>query len=492
MVDFVRSLMEKLFGTGKQRPDANSNMSSSVMKTPTNHHSRPVHSGPVRKDPYFIQIGFDFGTSYSKCICRDMMTNKAWVHLHPGSDGQELPFLIPSGLLLNNRRIAHVEDPKTHYPENGLYHLKHAMVKVALRQGDDPVLRPFWSAVRSTDWSLLSEFVEACAVYFLAGALGEVREKVRLRFPGFGKLPEDYMAVNLAVPVGDAEQPEVSELYNRILCEAWSLADHLSGRSPIHLTEMESLLKKSQGGQERSAAEACFIYPEVSANVQGFVRSRVSSPGVYLFSDTGGGTVDQSIFIFMREDQGEHLLYLTGRVLPLGSSHIERLAAESCGKMDCQSLEFWRERKERGEADNELREAQGWIAKKLNRGTETTLALAKRKLFVPDQLTRIRVIFGGGGHSEYPYRTAAMCPFSGSLFRECINPDVVGMPVPRDLELKSHENRWMRRLSVAYGLSFEKSELARFTYPKDVSTPTPDEIWQPRKQPFHIVGKDEC
>jgi len=241
-------------------------------------------------------------------------------------------------------------------------------------------------------------------VYFLAGALGEVRETVRRRFPGFGKLPEDYMAVNLAVPVGDAEHPEVSDLYNRILREAWSLADHLSGHSPIHLTEIESLLKKSQSGQGQSATEACFIYPEVSANVQGFVRSQRFQPRRLPFFDTGGGTVDQSIFIFTPPGPEEHLLYLTGRVLPLGSSHIERLAAESCGKFDCQSLEFWRERKERGEPDKELREAQSWIGEKLNRGTETTLALAKQKLFVQEQLTRIRVIFGGGGHCEHPYK----------------------------------------------------------------------------------------
>jgi len=59
-----------------------------------------------------------------------------------------------------------------------------------------------------------------------------------------------------------------------------------------------------------------------------------------------------------------------------------------------------------------------------------------------------------------------MRPFSGQLFRKSINPDVFGLPVPHDLNLKSHENRWMRRLSVAYGLSFEKSELAHSRIPK--------------------------
>ncbi|MDP3014695.1 MAG: hypothetical protein Q8M92_10655, partial [Candidatus Subteraquimicrobiales bacterium] len=346
------------------------------------------------------------------------------------------------------------------------------------------MLIPYRHANGPSDSQLLG-FVEACAIYFLGGALGEVRKQVRQRLPDFGSLPNDYMAVNLAVPVADAERPEVNKLYHRTLCRAWEMADKLAGHPPIHLTELESLLDENQAHCDQSVSEACFIYPEVSANVQGFIRSRVSSPGLYLFSDTGGGTVDQSVFIFMRKDQGEYLTYLTGRVLPLGSSHIERRAAENGGKMDWLSLETWREKKERGETDHELREAQGWIAEELSRETKATLAFAKQKLFVKDQLNRIRVIFGGGGHCEHPYKTAVMNPFSGDLFRQSINPDVVGLPIPRDLELKSHETRWMRRLSVAYGLSFEKSELAPFTYPRDVPPPTPDEIWQPLKPLAH-------
>jgi len=85
-----------------------------------------------------------------------------------------------------------------------------------------------------------------------------------------------------------------------------------------------------------------------------------------------------------------------------------------------------------------------------------------------------------------------MSPFSGLLFRQSIKPDVVGLPLPHDLELKDTETRWMRRLSVAYGLSFEKSELAGFTYPKDISTPAPDQIWPRRKIIPDATSKEEC
>jgi hypothetical protein len=481
----VRGAKKRLFGEVQSKPDVKASPPSAPTKT-TPQLSDSTPSVHERKDPYFFQIGLDFGTSYSKGVCRDMMTNKAWVHIHPRSKYQELPFLISSALIIKNNRIFHVEDA------SGLYHLKSALVLAANGLLDNPLLGPYRNAVRLKNSNQLPVFIQTCAIYFLAGVIGEIRKQVRERFPAFGALPDDYMAINLAVPVEDAQQPKTNRLYSRIICEAWELADQLCGHPHIHLKELISMRKNILVNKNHALDEACFIYPEVSANVQGFVRSRVSSPGIYLFSDTGGGTVDQSVFIFTRRDHKEHLTYLTGRVLPFGSSQIERRAAEKCGKTDCLSLENWRERKERGEDYPELKEAQEWISNKLNRGTEGTLALTKKKLFVKEQLNDIRVIFGGGGHCEYPYKTAVMNPFSGQLFRETLYPDVIGMPVPSDLELESHETKWMRRLNVAYGLSFEKSELAPFTYPKDVSDPTPEEIWQPQKQTAHAPSKDEC
>ncbi|MCD6177554.1 MAG: hypothetical protein J7K29_06930 [Candidatus Cloacimonetes bacterium] len=78
----------------------------------------------------------------------------------------------------------------------------------------------------------------------------------------------------------------------------------------------------------------------------------------------------------------------------------------------------------------EIKEAKGWISKGLNRGTEGILALAKKKLFDKEQLNDIKIIFGGGGHCEYPYKTAVLKPFSGQLFKKDIYPDIIGMQLP--------------------------------------------------------------
>jgi hypothetical protein len=488
----IKNLKEKLFGKKQLQPNATPLPSPAATKKSSSQIAGQIHSGQDRKEPYFIQIGFDFGTTYSKCVCRDVMTNKAWVHLHPRFEGQELPFLIPSALMIEDGRITHVEDHRIHYPENGLYHLKHALVKAALGDWKDPALAPYCSAAAHLDIKELPRFVEACAVYFLAGTLGEVLEQMRQRYTGFGMLPQDYIAVNLAVPVADVEQPAVNELFNRIIREAWSLADQLCGYPKISFADLELLRKKTQKTDAWSMDEVCFIYPEVSANVQGFVRSRVSSPGTYLFSDTGGGTVDQSVFIFFRRDGEEYLTYLHGSVLPVGSSLIERIAAMSSGSTDRHTLEMWRMRKEDGGREPELQLARSKIESKLKRGTQTTLAWAIKKIYVKEQLHDIRIIFGGGGYCDYPYKTAVVWPFSGSLFPRGISPDIVGLPIPRDLELGDQGNRWMRRLYVAYGLSFVKIDLAKFTYPKDVRDPKPDEILTRDKILPDAPTKDVC
>ncbi|RMH36736.1 MAG: hypothetical protein D6690_05225 [Nitrospirae bacterium] len=271
------------------------------------------------------------------------------------------------------------------------------------------------------------------------------------------------------------------------------ISDLLAGHFQIALRELIGLLNNACKFDSSLMKNSCFIYPEVSANVQGFVRSRVSAPGIYLFSDTGAGSVDQSVFIFLRENQRELLSYLHGSVLPLGSSHIEQIAARIAADRgdNRQSLEYWRIKKESGESDPILESAKNEIAWKLCQGTETTLAHARRKLYVRDQLFQIRIIFGGGGHCKHPYETGTMRSFQGRLFTRPIKPDIVGLPSPNDLE-KPFQQNWFKRLSVAYGLSFIKAELTPFKYPQENEKPEPQEIWQPKKALSDAPTKDQC
>ncbi len=366
--DVFRGLKEKFLGKEHEKYAAAPSPAEQARATA----ARQVEATPrriLKRDPYFVQIGFDFGTSYSKCVCRDVMTNKAWIYLPAGSDGFEEPFLIPCSLQLREGKLRHLDNTKADYRANGLYHLKHALEKVAQHHWKDPALRPYWDSLGEVSEDRLGSFVQACAVYLLAGILGEVRDDVRRRLPGFGTYASDYVAVNLAVPVADAERPQVNEMYHRILNEAWALADQLKGHPALEIEEIEKLVSWINDEQSCTQSDDCFVYPETSANVQGFVRSRSSSPGIYLFSDTGAGTVDQSVFIFSKSKGIDHLDYLHGSVIPLGSSLIERRAAEDTGTADWKALEMWRERKESGGTEAPLKSAKSWIREHLSIAT---------------------------------------------------------------------------------------------------------------------------
>lgn len=436
---------------------------------------------PVTKRPpaplrngYFIQIGLDFGTSYCKCVYRDVMINKAWVYLAERPADEQRPFLMPSALKVKDRQLV-LGDPGAHYHRDGLSHVKRALVMVALEEWDDPVLAPFWKQIGKASNKQFASFVAACGVYLIGGVLGNVRRGMLLRIPDFGTHPDDYMPVNMAIPVADAERASVNHLFQRVLDASVEHADELAGHPAVPLSRLSHLVPRVRAGANGREG-SCFIYPEVSAGVQGFVRSRVSRAGIYMFSDTGAATVDQSVFILQRiRGENDRLVYLHASVLPFGSSEVERLAAQSVGDLTWQELEAWRQKKEADVLEVPLSRARSKIGSSLLLKSVETLFKARRKLDLPAQLHDTRVIFGGGGHTKNPYERSVIDAFEDQRVfgTHPPHPDRIGMPHPRDLELPNGAEGWMSRLSVAYGLAFPREDLADHMYPSEVSEGRP-------------------
>jgi len=46
--------------------------------------------------------------------------------------------------------------------------------------------------------------------------------------------------------------------------------------------------------------------------------------------------------------------------------------------------------------------------------------------------------------------------------------------------------------TVAYGLSFERSELVTFTYPVEIQPVEPKEVWRPHRRIQDAPTQDEC
>lgn len=431
-----------------------------------------------RKDPYFIQIGLDFGTAYCKCVCRDMMLDHAWVHIPKNSEDTNLPFLIPSSVSFDNGVLSRANSVSETYRSGILPHVKMALQSVGLERWNDPVLNSYRDGIPNGTNKDLKRLVQICAIYLLAGILGSVKRDIAKRFPG--KVENDYIAVNMAIPVADKNRPEVSEIFEKVLRYAWVMTDELFAKPQISVEDLYSLCRQYKTvANDEDVKNECFAYPEVSANVQAYVRSRTSQKGIYLFSDTGAGTVDQSLFIFHEVDDVEHLTYLYAEVFPLGSSRLEWIAAENDGDTSWKNLERWRQRKEANDDSDHLNDARESVGDVLGGKTRRTIASASKKLRRLQQINDLRVIFGGGGYCENPYGSAVMEQFDSNIFgkddiqRRRAKDDLfeIRMHKPDDLILEANQQLWMDRLSVAYGLSFERESLVKYTLPSDIETP---------------------
>jgi len=445
----------------------------------------------MRNHGYFIQIGFDFGTSYCKCVCRDIIQQKAWVYCPVKQRDGLLPFLIPSALQVSGNKLK-IGEPSAHYHNQGLPHIKIALVKVAKGEWDDQALRPYKQLFPQAKQEELKRLVVACGIYLLAGALGDIRASIKLRYPDFGTHKDDYMAVNLAIPVADAQSPEVDAMFQHVLNCSWRHADELAGHPAYTVANLCKYLPgKEIGGSQ--TPDACFIYPEVSAGVQSFAMSQNSKAGTYIFTDTGAGTVDQSVFILSRHnDDGRKLVYLHAMVNHFGSSYLERTAAELAGETGWQSLEAWRAQKETLTSSIELKKARDQVYSALKADTVNLLFIARKKLPIPDQLDEPRVMFGGGGHSTNPYENAVTDALEDQrILGRPLKWTDIKLPA-LDMENMPPGSGWTNRLSVACGLSYQKDELVKYIYPKDIPVLTAKERRPKSRSLPQEIGKEHC
>ena len=427
---------------------------------------------PKNKDriPYFFQIGFDFGTSYSKAVVRDIIRNHAWVYVFP-FDSKIPGFLIPSVVVYKNGMFQRHVDTSLLYPRGGLYHLKMALEKAAVGKHDAPVFSEYKRILGSNSPNNPVQIAILAAIYFLSTTFSEIVHSIRQKFPDYGAMQEDQIAVNMAIPVADISNKSVCQLFEKVLNISWKLgqeADFIQNHLRVadlllKVRDLEKIIKKEGNN------ELCHVYPEVSANVQAFLRSPASSPDVrtiYFFSDTGAGTVDQSVFTYAgKGNKGRELNYFSANVFPIGSSQIEMIACG--GEINETNLENWRKKKESGSNDLKLKNAKMKVGKKLTMDSKKTLYGTQKCLWLKNSLEQnIKFIFSGGGHIVFPYQRAVIDAYKEYLGPK-YDPILTSMPRPVDLAIPKGHEHWMKRLYVAYGLAFLFEELPDWTSPDE-------------------------
>ena len=458
-------------------------------KQPVTHHpqSRPTKQNEAQspvtlvskaaqkgRPAYFFQIGFDFGTSTSKAVVRDINTDRAWVYTVPSATGIST-FLIPSVVICHDGQFERHLDAEMLYPEGGLYHLKMAIEKIARDNVNDSLFEEYKKILGVTSQYDSRKIAKLACIYFLASAFSDIIRSIIKKFPGYGQNLDDQMAINMAIPVANISDHNTRHLFEKILNTAWMFAWQFdSTQKSLPIDELAQKVENYEADlRKQGKSERCQVYPEVSANVQAFVRSPASSPDmrtIYFFSDAGAGTVDQSVFTYAgREDR--QLNYFSAGVFPRGSSQIEITACGETINENC--LEYWRKEKEQGKNSPILNHAKMIIGEALKTDTEKTLRDTLACLPFGEGISprstlekNIKFIFSGGGHTEFPYQNAVVSAYKNFL-QTGQDPIVTSIAKPDDMDVPKGCEHWLNRLYVAYGLSFLHFELAENTFPSE-------------------------
>jgi len=279
--------------------------------------TKPGSSGEHRRVEHYIVVGLDFGTAYTKCVVRDALVRdpgKAYPVSFELADGWS--YTVPSVVIKREGGLTSAFDGQLGQTGERIDYLKMRMVSELDQQ----------RAGAWRDGESVGE-IQVMVAWFLAQVLARVGKEIQLRWPDFGQHPGDQCFTNICVPIAHADGSRVEQCILDALCAARATLGPAGTQAPS-LEQIRGALANAAKLQEARAH--CYTYPETSANLQSYLKSRARRPGLYLFADVGAGTVDLSFFQLL-EDTGADapLLYYHAAVLDAGSSRIELKAREA-------------------------------------------------------------------------------------------------------------------------------------------------------------------
>ena len=433
---------------------------------------RKAQPGPIPKSAathgrnigYLVVVGLDFGTAYTKCVIRDaLVRDPGKAYPVPFELAGGWSYLVPSVIVRQQRNLASAFDGPLDGANERIDYLKMRLVSELDQQ----------RAGAWRDGESAGE-MQVLVAWFLAQVLARVGLEIRRRWPDFGKHPGDECFINICVPIAHADGSRVEQCLLDALCAARNAVGPGGTRGPT----VEQIRTNLSDETKLSLARThCYTYPETSANLQSYLKSRARQPGLYLFADVGAGTVDLSFFQLL-EDTGRDapLLYYHAAVLDAGSSRLELKAKIADPELLLHDLIAAKEGHARG--PNNRVERALTVARKaihgevgLGVGNGVTVTEAKLHLNRYNQLTQMRnvkMIHAGGGYSLDPYGNALRFFHKHRQWGD--EPPLHSLPVPDDLVWAAKGKPIpFTRLSVAYGLAFARYELDGHRFPSEMA-----------------------
>ncbi len=435
-----------------------------------------------------INLGIDFGTSFTKVCYRDVGTEESGVV----AIGEGLKHaLLPSVVLVGaDGRLSLSDGPN--YPDC------IAVTYLKMRLAGTPIEEELTEVAGAKLGDITT--VKALAAWFLASVIARSQQWMSLNEASRLKNRTPAWSANVGVPVEHYDSTALAT-FEEVLGVAWTwVKDHNIPRT------LGSALHDYSAATPRLTHEVADLnaIPEIAAAVQSFVMSREAVPGIYIYFDIGGGTVDGVAFNYVNHNGERRINFYSGKVEALGISAIgTALKRNHQREFDAALLEALLKncpRNIRKDYENRVRCLVGNVVmtakKKDGRDwqVDAVQSYDYERRFIgrlsPDRMKPLMVFLGGGGSISQWYGSTISSTYTEFQQERAGVPPYKLLKVqsPKDLTLMQGAD--FTRFAVSYGLSIPFGEGPEVRLPSQFAEPEQAKPWSPPGLVNYADSKD--
>lgn len=452
----MRSLQEQVRELKRKWREEDKGRTSKPSNTQVLSAKKAAPAKPALKSLY-VSLGIDFGTTYTKVAWKDIATDAAGFIDFPSKDEMG-PFLKSEVRTDDSGRCYTRFDQGFGKARQAERFLKMRVAGSEIHPQDASESRERGASVDALSAFYLSSVIRYSCDYFRNSQAERVAGRIVNWLPSLG------------VPTPQYDSP-LRERFERILAAAWKMSSmSLAGAMGEKVQEAYDSIDA-----ERAAAElGVLTYPEIGAAVLSFLVSPEAQPGVYIYFDVGGGTLDGVSFRYRNRGGDRSVEYYSAVVRELG---VEAVAERLRGLFTIPDIALFRKALINGregireplrykEVKPDVQKAVAEVVaggRLRNKSQDWRVARVDDGLYFEwfpdylrdDKVQKLAVFVGGGGaqskhhrqwirntYGEFKHGNAGIPPY-----------ELTPLPVPANLLADEKHSAHYNRLAVAYGLT---------------------------------------
>ncbi|TXR47500.1 hypothetical protein [Phyllobacterium endophyticum] len=440
-----------------------------------------------------LNLGIDFGTSFTKVCFRDVGTEESGVVTFGSRTAENA--VIPTIVAVDHKGRLYVgDDIPRGVKVTAIPYLKMRLAGEPI--DDTQTVAGYDLKARHVICALTSWFL--ASVIKRSQAWIDEHEKDRLK----NRTP--VWSANVGVPVEHFDSDALLT-FKEALGVAWYWLN--KDRLPSNIADAVAAYGQTVPALCDTVTDFHAV-PEIAAAVQSFITSREASPGIYVYFDVGGGTLDGVAFNFINRNGERRINFYSGKVSTLGLAAIGAVVGLDISRpIEATSFDKHFTNGAQALSDEQAQRVRRFVAEvimtaKRKDGRDwqrdaIQRSDSERKNVGPllaSRMQPLRVFVGGGGSQSTWYCTAITSTYVRFKHHNAGIPpyELREVPRPADLNMYGLADQEFRRFAISYGLSIPFGEGPDLGLPSQFTDAEKPRQWQPSGVVDYADSKDLC